>query len=123
MNDIQSKWIEKAKESISAASEIAVSHPAISISRSYYAMFYLTQAVLLQKDLTFSKHSAVIAAFGQHFIKTGLIPPEFHFYLREAKEVRLLGDYDILASFSEEDACEQIKRAKEFLSMTSTFLK
>ena len=41
-------------------------------SRAYYAMFYLAEALLLTLRLTFSKHSAVIAAFGQHFVKTGL---------------------------------------------------
>ncbi len=35
-----------------------------AVSRSYYAMFYLATAVLLTKDLNFSKHKAVVAAFG-----------------------------------------------------------
>jgi uncharacterized protein (UPF0332 family) len=35
-------------------------------------------------DLTFSKHSAVIAAFGQQFVKTGLFAAEHHDALRTA---------------------------------------
>lgn len=42
-----------------------------SISRMYYVMFYCAEALLLTKDLKFSKHSAVIAAFGRDFVKTG----------------------------------------------------
>lgn len=40
-------------------------------SRAYYAMFYLVEALLSSLGLSFSKHSAVISAFGQHFVKTG----------------------------------------------------
>ena len=38
-------------------------------SRAYYAMFYVAEALLLGEGLTFSKHSAVIAAFGKSFVK------------------------------------------------------
>ena len=34
-----------------------------SVSRAYYAIFYLVSAILLTKDLNFSKHQAVVAAF------------------------------------------------------------
>lgn len=59
-----------------------------SASRSYYAMFYATQALLLSRELSFSKHSAVIAAFGREFAKQGTVPIELHRYLIEAQEDR-----------------------------------
>jgi len=52
-----------------------------SAAQSYYTMFYLTEALLLSKGLHFSSHSAVIAAFGKEFAKTGLLDPKFHRYL------------------------------------------
>ena len=45
-----------------------------AVSRAYYAMFYLAEALLLGEGLAFSKHAAVIAAFGQHFAKSGRLP-------------------------------------------------
>ena len=45
-----------------------------AVSRAYSAMFYLAEALLLGEGLAFSKHSAVIAAFGQHFAKSGRLP-------------------------------------------------
>lgn len=42
-------------------------YPGFCASRSYYAMFYVAEAFLEGDGLSFSKHSAVIAAFGQHF--------------------------------------------------------
>jgi len=35
-----------------------------SVSRTYYAMFYCAQAMLLTKNLSFSSHKGVISAFG-----------------------------------------------------------
>jgi len=36
------------------------------------------ETLLLSKGLTFSSHSAVIAAYGKGFAKTGLLDPKFH---------------------------------------------
>ncbi len=58
-------------------------------------MFYATQALLLTKDLSFSKHAANIAAFGQHFASTGIVPVHLHRYLIDAFDFRQAGDYDI----------------------------
>jgi uncharacterized protein (UPF0332 family) len=40
-----------------------------SAAQSYYTIFYLAQALLLSKGLTFSSHSAVVAAYGKEFAK------------------------------------------------------
>lgn len=49
---------------------------ASSVSRGYHAMFYCAEAALPTEDLTFSSRRGVIAAFGEHFIKTGVFPRE-----------------------------------------------
>ena len=51
-------------------------------------MLYITEAFLLGQGLAFSRHSAVHAAFGEHFVKTGVVPSEFHRYLIRGMEVR-----------------------------------
>jgi uncharacterized protein (UPF0332 family) len=48
-----------------------------SLSRSYYAVFYATSALLLTKGIKRSKHSGVEAAFNQFFVKTHRIEPEY----------------------------------------------
>ncbi|MEX2706693.1 MAG: HEPN domain-containing protein [Candidatus Freyrarchaeum guaymaensis] len=42
------------------------------VSRCYYAMFFLAEAVLLTKGLRASSHKGVISLFGKHFVKTGI---------------------------------------------------
>ncbi len=62
--------LNKAKERLEVAEELCKSkHYDFSVSRAYYAKFYATQAVLLIRNLSFSKHKAVISAFGKEFIK------------------------------------------------------
>lgn len=75
-----------------------------AVSRSYYAMFYLVTALLLTKGVKFSKHKAVVASFGQHFIKTNIFEHKFHQYLVEAFEQRQIGDYDVLEEITIESA-------------------
>jgi uncharacterized protein (UPF0332 family) len=93
-----------------------------AVSRAYYAMFYAVEALLLAKGLVFSSHSAVIAAFGREFAKTGLLPSVFHSYLREAAEARNLGDYQVVSHLTAETAARHIDRAEQFLATAEEFL-
>jgi uncharacterized protein (UPF0332 family) len=78
-------------------------------------MFYLAEAFLVGEGLSFSKHTAVQAAFGKHFAKTGKVPQQFHRYLIQAMSLRHAGDY-ITEPVTKEMAEEQIQRAEEFLT-------
>ena len=40
-----------------------------SVSRSYYAMFYSVQALLIREKFITSKHSGAIAIFNREFVK------------------------------------------------------
>ena len=93
-----------------------------TVSRSYYAMFYLVTAVLLTKELNFSKHKAVISAFGRDFVKTGIFDHKFHRYLVEAFEYRQIGDYGQSGEITEETAQKSIDRAIDFLNVVKDYL-
>jgi uncharacterized protein (UPF0332 family) len=119
----QTALIVKAKSSIKAAHLLADDgYFDFSVSRAYYAMFYLAEALLLEENLTFSKHSAVISAFGRLFAKTGRMSAELHRYLIEGASSRNVGDYDAGPSLSGDDANEQLGRAEEFLKATEQLL-
>ena len=92
-------------------------HFEFAVSRAYYAMFYLAEAFLLEKGLTFSKNSAVRAAFGEHFVRTVILPTQFHRVLIQGMEVRLIGDYDSTKEVSVEEAEEQIANAEQFMEV------
>ena len=93
-----------------------------SASRSYYTMFYAAEAALLDKGLSFSKHSAVVAFFGKEFIKTGELPERLHRYLVDAFDIRNIGDYGAPGSISKEKSEELIENSEEFLNQIENYL-
>ena len=93
-----------------------------SVSRSYYAMFYATEALLLTKELKFSSHRSVILLFGEHFIKTGIFKPEMGKSLRNAFDKRLIGDYSFAPQVDEEEAKEVLSWTKEFVKEIRGYL-
>jgi uncharacterized protein (UPF0332 family) len=80
-------------------------------------MFYVAQAFLLGLGISYSKHSAVIAAFGRECVHKGTLPAEFHQYLIKAKDARNVGDYSTLGTVTAVEASEQIARAQRFLDL------
>lgn len=88
----------------------------IVISEAYFSMFYCACALLLTKNLAFSKHSAVIAAFGQYFSKTGEVDPVLHRLLINAEEKRKKSDYLYMEEITKEEAEKVLKDAEYFLS-------
>ena len=93
-----------------------------SVSRSYYAMFYAAEALLLTKELKFSSHRSVISLFGEHFIKTGIFKPELGKKLSKTFEKRLVGDYSFAPQVDEETAREIVSWAKEFIKEINGYL-
>lgn len=123
MTPDQEELLGKAKESLNAARLLlSGGFPGFAASRAYYAMFYMAQAFLEGEGLAFSKHSAVIAAFGQHLVKSGRVPAEFHRYLLDALEARHEGDYAPVSSISTEAAREHLERASKFIHLGESLL-
>jgi uncharacterized protein (UPF0332 family) len=85
-------------------------------------MFYATEALLLSRDLSFSKHSAVIAAFGREFVKTGTLPRSLHRYLLDAYDLRNLGDYGAVHAVDDADARQALENAKTFCAAIKSYL-
>jgi uncharacterized protein (UPF0332 family) len=123
MTSEQSALLQKARDNIRAAKLLAEDELYdISISRAYYAMFYVAEAFLSGEGLTFSKHSAVISAFGKHFAKTEKLPAKFHRYLIEGENSRNVADYDTEGGLSKDEALMQIGRVEEFMEFAEKMI-
>lgn len=118
MTEDQKELLKSARESIAAAKLLLKGgFPGFAASRAYYAMFYIAEAFLEGEGISFSRHSAVISAFGQHFANVGKVPSETHRFLIEAFDIRNSGDYGPTSAISSEVAKEQINRAEKFLEL------
>jgi uncharacterized protein (UPF0332 family) len=108
-----------------AAAKVMVDNGFIrfSAAQTYYTMFYLAQAMLLSKGLTFSSHSAVVAAYGREFAKTGLLAPKFHRYIIDAEELREVGHYGgVGEEVTDEAALQSFQWAEEFMQAVKGYL-
>ena len=85
------------------------------ISRSYYAMYHATQALLSLKDLNTRTHKGIIQMFGQHFIKTNLFPVELARALSDAYDMRRLSDYEETVFLSSEQSEIVLNSARSFI--------
>jgi uncharacterized protein (UPF0332 family) len=92
-------------------------------NRSYYAIFYATSALLATQKSAFGKHSAVIAAFRQHFVKTGEFGAQWSRKYERIMSHRHTSDYDIHTSVEKEQAVEDLKDATEFVQEVTQWLQ
>lgn len=115
--------LRKGRESLEAAKLLLQQgYYDFAASRGYYAMFYAAEAALLSMGLSFSKHSAVVAAFGQQLAAPGKLPAHFHRYLLDAFDLRMIGDYDAPGAVGESRARRVLGWAEEFLQEIEEFL-
>jgi uncharacterized protein (UPF0332 family) len=117
-------FLNLADESHEVAGKlIDLGHSRFSAAQSYYTIFYLAQAMLLSKGLTFSSHSAVIAAYGKEFARTRTLDPKFHRFILDAQELRETGHYGgEHEEVTEEQARESYKWADEFKQAVKAYL-
>jgi uncharacterized protein (UPF0332 family) len=119
----QEMLLYEARNSVNAARLLHTQgYYGYAASRAYYSMFYIAEAFLIGKGLAFSKHKAVHSAFGQHFVKTGIVPREFRRYLTKGMEVRHVGDYGKGKVVTLEESAEQISHAEEFLELAERLI-
>jgi uncharacterized protein (UPF0332 family) len=95
----------------------------IAVSRAYYAFLYAATGLLLTKDIFRTKHSAVLSAFREHFVKPGLIEAIFSDTFGEAFELRQIADYDMLSAASQEQANTVLSNAREFVDRIAEYLE
>ncbi len=93
-----------------------------AINRAYYAIFYAANALLATRGLARSKHSGVIAAFRERFVKPGLIESEYSRIYGRAMDDRHIGDYDIRRTITANRAKDDLCDARRFVSRIETYL-
>ena len=70
-----------------------------------------------------SSHRGLIALFGEHFVKSGLVDEELGRALRRAFELRQKGDYATETLITEEEAEAVLEKAEKFVEEAEKYLK
>ena len=94
-----------------------------AVSRAYYAAFYAATALLLGEGLDFGKHSGVIAAVHQKYVRTGRLEKRYGKDLNWLFELRGVGDYGVKIHVPNEEADKAIEVAEDFVEAIKLLMR
>ncbi len=117
-------YIEHARQMLDvAAHNLADGFYGSAINRAYYAIFYAANALLATQGITHSKHSGVIAAFRQHFVKPGLIEVEYSRIYGRLMDNRHVSDYEVQLPIDAQVAEDNLHDARRFVERIEQILQ
>lgn len=116
--------IESSKEDLETARELlGLKRYRAAVNRAYYAIFSITNAVLLTKKIQRSKHTGVEAAFIQYFVKEGIFDNEYGKIFDFIRKKREESDYSVKIRIDEEAANKVVCEAEKFINELEQYLK
>lgn len=117
-------YMDNAQEMLTVANEnLQNGHNNSACNRAYYGVFYAASALVYSKGKSFGKHSAVLAAFRQDFIKTGEFDKKFSDDYEFIMDSRHTADYELYDALEKEDVVLVLEKAKEFIEEVKKWLK
>lgn len=93
------------------------------MNRLYYACFYVVSALLIQDNLSSSKHTGVRSLFNRHYVKTGKVPKEMAQIYNDLFEKRQEGDYVDFIRFEEFQVIPWISKAETFVEHIASIIE
>ena len=117
-------YMENADEMLDVAGEnLRNDHYNSACNRAYYGIFYAASALLYSKGKSYGKHSAVLAAFRQYFIKTGEFDKKWSDDYKVIMESRHTADYELYDTLEKEDVVVMVAKAQEFVEEVKKWLQ
>ena len=86
-----------------------------AVTRIYYGVFYITNALILIDNFSTSKHSQIIGYFNKNYVKERIINPKIGRFLNRAYELRTRSDYGEFIEYSEPEINSYFKEMKDFI--------
>ena len=86
-----------------------------SMNRLYYAAFYATSALLLDRNIEVKSHAGVKQKLGEEFVITGIISKDIARTFSILSDLRHHGDYDDLFDFEKENVEQLLKPTNEYI--------
>lgn len=96
---------------------------ASSVSRLFYAMFYVARALLKQVESPPETHSGLRNQFGLHFVKDGPLAERFARMLNDGEDMRTMADYAEDSVLTEDDARATFQDAEQFVERVTELLQ
>lgn len=93
-----------------------------AVSRAYYAIYHTAQAALLTEGLRAETHRRLTMLFGLHLVESGKLPKKLAKYLRNLRDDREEGDYEVYSDIDLETSEAALREAKEFVQAIQDYL-
>jgi uncharacterized protein (UPF0332 family) len=116
-------YVQKAERKLSVSRKLLESDDYDdAVSRAYYAVFHMAQALLLTEGEKAETHKGVVTLFGLLFVKTNRFDKRFGKYLTNLKDDRESGDYEVFSYLDKETAEGALREAGDFLEAGNLYL-
>jgi uncharacterized protein (UPF0332 family) len=117
-------YMKNAQEMLDVAGEnLRNDHYNSACNCAYYGIFYAASALLYSKGKSYGKHSAVLVAFRQYFIKTGELDKKWSDDYKIIMESRHTADYELYDSLEKEAVVIVVAKAHEFVEEVKKWLQ
>ena len=117
-------YLKKAEKKLEVSQRLLKSEDyEDAVSRAYYSVYHVAQALLLTEGQTADTHKGVVTLFGLLFVKTGKFSRTMGKYLANLKDDRESGDYEVFSFIDKETADVAVTEAEAFLSEGKKYLK
>ena len=87
-----------------------------AISRAYYAVIHAAKAALELRDVSADSHQGVRNQFGLYIVRPGLVESVWGSEIGRLNTLRVVADYDVMATLTGSDARESYHRAEAFVN-------
>lgn len=91
-------------------------------SRSYFAMFYAAQALLMHRRVNVSSQQGIRTAFASAFVESGELPEHAADVLNHGQRLQEMADYAHHFSVSASDAEEILQEAEAFVNTVEALI-
>lgn len=114
---------EKAERTLVEAHDCAsMGHWTLAANRLYYALFYMSNALLVDKGMFTKTHAGVIVKVHELFVKTGLLSRDEGRTISVLQNMRHSGDYDDCLDWTEEDVQPYFEKTSALLDKMKTLI-
>ncbi len=86
-----------------------------SANRLYYALFYAVSALFVKDGIAVGSHAGAKIKFGEHYIKTGILPADQGRVFSQMATLREKSDYNCYYQVTEEEIAEKLPKVKALI--------
>ncbi|MBQ3676423.1 MAG: HEPN domain-containing protein [Bacteroidales bacterium] len=108
--------LEKAKKAYEEAVAIVqLEFWEVVGNRLYYSLFHAVSALLIKNGQNVYSHKGAVMQFGQHFVKTKIVPDDMGKLYSRLQTIREKGDYNCVFQISKDEVVPMIEPVGDFL--------